>query len=95
MNDPLYGSLRRRREAARHLRPLACGCRDPLFCDCHPPLSQPLTAKMVDAGAQAARHLLEIGYPPLLQLDTLRALYRRGDRELARELYELVGGDAA
>jgi hypothetical protein len=52
---------------------------------------------MVDAGAQAARHILETGYVPLLQLDVLRALYRRGgnDRRLAQELYELAGGDAA
>jgi hypothetical protein len=39
-------------------------------------------------------YLLEIGYPPLLKRDTLRALYRRGgnDRVLARTLYDLVGG---
>src|SRR6476619_1402112 len=50
------------------MRRLACGCRDPLFCECRPPLieSPPLTEKMIDAGAQAARHLLDIGLVPLL-----------------------------
>jgi hypothetical protein len=52
---------------------------------------------MIDAGAQAARHLLEIGCPPLIELDTLRALHRRGgdDRAVAQKLYELVGGVVA
>jgi hypothetical protein len=50
---------------------------------------------MIDAGAQAARHILDVGYVPLLELDVLRALYRRGgrDRRLAQELYDLCGGD--
>jgi len=50
---------------------------------------------MIDGGRAAAQHLLDIGYPPLLQLDTLRALYRRGgdDRQLARHLYTLAGGE--
>jgi hypothetical protein len=89
MSDPLFGSLRRRREAARPLRPLTCGCRDPLFCDCWPPLTErpPLTEKMIDGGRAAALHLLNAGYPPLLQLDTLRALQKGGtDRELVRQL---------
>jgi hypothetical protein len=48
---------------------------------------------MVAAGADAARHLLEIGFVPLLEADTLRALYARGgaDRQLARELFDLAG----
>jgi hypothetical protein len=47
---------------------------------------------MVDAGAAAAAHLLRIGYTPLLELETLRALWRRGgpDRELAQHLYDLA-----
>ena len=95
---PLHGSLQRRREAARHLKPLACGCRDPLFCRCRPTLHErpPLTEKMIDAGRDTAHHLLENGFVPLLQPDVLHALHRRGDddRQLARELYALVG-DAA
>jgi hypothetical protein len=86
---------RRRREAALRMPVLDCGCRDPWHpCTCS---QSPLSEKMVDAGAQAARHLLEVGFVPLLEVDTLRALHRRGgaDRRLAQELYELVGGDGA
>jgi hypothetical protein len=56
-----------------------------------------MSDRWVDAGAATARHFLEIGYPPLLEIEVVRALWRRGgdDRQLARELYELVGGDAA
>lgn len=54
---------------------------------------------MVDAGAQAARHILATGCTPLLGTDTLEALYARGgdDRALAQHLcdrctdYELCG----
>lgn len=86
-------ALHRRRRASLRSVPLACGCRDPWPCRCsRPPLSQ----KMIDAGRDAARHLLEAGQVPLLELEVLRALYRRGgnDRVLAAELYELVGGSA-
>ena len=49
---------------------------------------------MVDGRRAAALHLLAIGCPPILQRDTLTALWRRGgaDRQL---VYELVGGDSA
>lgn len=88
----------RRRQAAQRLAPLGCGCRDPLFCRCRPPISErpPLSEKMIDASADAARHLSEIGFVPLLELDVLRALYRRGGdgRALAQELCGLAGGEA-
>jgi hypothetical protein len=75
--------------------PLDCGCRDPWRpCRCtQPPLSQ----RWVDASAATARHLLAGGHVPLLELEVLRALYRRGgdDRELAQEIYELAGGEVA
>jgi len=50
---------------------------------------------MIDGGRAAAEHLLDIGLVPMLELDTLRALYRRGghDRALAQQLYELAGND--
>ena len=50
---------------------------------------------MIDGGRAAAEHLLDIGLVPMLELDTLRALYKRGgdDRQLARHLYTLAGGE--
>lgn len=48
-------------------------------------------------GRAVALHLLATGCTPILRLDTLTGLWRRGgaDRQLARRLYELAGGDAA
>lgn len=87
---------RRRSDASLRLPPLDCGCRtrDPWICYCVP---RPMSEKFIDAGAQAAHHLLDVGCVPLLQLDVLRALHRRGgdDRQLAQELYELAGGVVA
>jgi hypothetical protein len=36
-----------------------------------------MSEKFIDAGAQAARHLLEIGLTPLLEVDVLHALHKR------------------
>ena len=54
-----------------------------------------MSDRWVDAGRDAAQHLLETGHLPLLELDVVRALWRRGgdDRQLARQLYGLAGGD--
>ena len=88
------GAWRRRCEAARRLPVLDCRCRtaDPWLCRCTRP---PLSDRWVDAGAAAARHILETGLLPLLEDAVLHALHARGgdDRALAQELYELVGGD--
>lgn len=89
-------ALRRRRRAAYRMVPLDCGCltRDPWVCRCTaPPLSEP----MVDAGRDAALHVLEHGDIPLLEIEVLRALWRRGgdDRRLAQQLHQLTGGRAA
>lgn len=83
--------LSRRRASARRLAPLDCGCRDEWPCRCNEP---PLSDAMVDAGRDAALHLLRHGQVPRLELEVLRALYRRGgsDRALAEELHELAGG---
>jgi len=84
---------RLRWESARRLPPLApCGCvRDPAHDRhrCHALISD----RMVEAGAQAARHILGHGCTPILDRATLRALYQRGghDRALAQRLRELAG----
>lgn len=84
----------RRRLAARRSVPLDCSCRDPWPCRCTDP---PLSAKMVDAGRDAAEHLLQAGCVPLLETEVLQALWRRGgtDRASAERLVGLTGGFAA
>ena len=74
--------------------PLHCGCRDPWPCRCTEP---PLSDRMIDAGREAALHILDTGKVPLLELEVLRALWRRGgdDRRLAEELHEMTGGQVA
>lgn len=86
--------LRRRRDASLRLVALDCGCRDPWPCRCTVP---PLSDRSVDAGRAAALHVLEQGHVPLLEIEILRALYRRGglDRQLAEQLHRLTGGRAA
>ncbi|MDX1880092.1 hypothetical protein SBE55_20015 [Mycolicibacterium sp. 141076] len=86
--------IRRRRDAAARSQPLDCGCRDPWACDCTDP---PLTDRWVDASASAARHLLAQGHTPLLEIEVLQALWRRGghDRRLAQHLHQLTDGVVA
>lgn len=86
--------LRRRRAAAARSAPLACGCADPWPCTCTDP---PLTAQALDGWAAAARHVLALGRTPLLPVEVLRALHRRGgpDRDLAEALHRATGGVAA
>ncbi|WP_225594257.1 hypothetical protein [Mycolicibacterium fortuitum] len=83
---------RRRFAAACRIEPLDCGCGpDPWLCRCTEP---PLSDRMIDAGRDAALHLLECGRVPLLEIEVLQALWRRGgaDRELAELLQKLTGG---
>jgi hypothetical protein len=84
----------RRHRAGERLTRLDCGCRDPWPCKCS---RAPLSQRTVDGGRAAALHLRDRGLPPLVELDVVRGLWRRGgdDRQLARELYQLIGGDAA
>lgn len=86
--------MTRRRQAALRSAPLDCGCRDPWPCRCSEP---PLSDKLVDAGRDAALHVLESGLVPLLKFEVLQALWRRGgeDRELAELLYALTDGALA
>jgi hypothetical protein len=80
---------KRRHRAARRVISLDCGCPDPWPCRCSEP---PLSDKMIDAGRDGALHLLADGYVPLLKIEVLQALYRRGgdDRELAELLHTLT-----
>lgn len=86
--------LRGRRESSRRLVPLDCGCRDPWPCRCTDP---PLSERMIDAGRDAAQHILDTGRVPLLEIEVLQALWRRGgaDRALAEQLHAATGGVAA
>lgn len=85
---------RRRQQAACRLAPLDCGCPDPWPCTCTEP---PLSDRMIDGGRDAALHVLECGQVPLLEMEVLQALWRRGgdDRELAELLHRLSGGAIA
>ena len=85
---------KRRHAAARRAVPLDCGCPDPWPCRCSLP---PLTDKMIDAGRDAALHILEANKIPILEIEVLQALWRRGgtDRELAEHLHQLTDGAIA
>jgi hypothetical protein len=52
---------------------------------------------MIDAGRDAAEHILATGRVPLLELEVLQALWRRGgdDRALAEQLHAAAGGQVA
>lgn len=85
---------KRRREAARRVVSLDCGCPDPWPCRCSLP---PLSDKMIDAGRAAALHILESGRVPLVKIEVLQALWRRGgpDRVLAEQLHAACNGEVA
>jgi hypothetical protein len=85
--------LRRRRHATWRLPTLDCGCGpDPISCRCSTP---PLSAQMIDAGRDAALHLLTCNTVLLVKFEVLQALWRRGgaDRVLAELLHEACGGE--
>lgn len=90
-SDVWLAGLHRRRGASPRLVSLDCGCRDPWPCRCSDP---PLSDRMVAAGRAAALHILDAGEIPLLEIEILQALYRRGgaDRRLAQQLHQLTGG---
>jgi hypothetical protein len=88
VDDTLAG-LRRRREASRRLPPLdCCSCSDPWPCQCHRPAPSPVLLAAVVA---AADHLSGAGLPPLVDLQTCRALWRHGERTLAYRLARVRG----
>jgi hypothetical protein len=56
---------------------------------CYPPV--PRTPHQLDGAKAAAEYLLGLGLPPLFPVDVIRALWRRGDRELAITLARIRG----
>jgi len=67
---------------------LDCGCR--VVCHCAPP---PLSDRQVTAWADCARFIMDTaGVVPVVPVEVLRALYRRGgdDRALAEKLHGAV-----
>ena len=81
-------------KCARPTVSLDCGCRGSGVRRCSQP---PLSEQWVTAGRDAALHILGRGYIPLLDLEVLRALWRRGgrDRRLAQRLHQMTGGRIA
>jgi hypothetical protein len=81
------------RDAVRRMPRLDCGCRDICWCTI-PPMSD----NQIDGYADAARFILDTtGCTPLLPIEVLRALYRRGgeDRVLAEKIHTATGGAVA
>lgn len=86
---------RRRRAAAQRLAPLDCGHRDPWPCRCTEP---PLSDRAINGWRDAAQYVMETtGRTPLIPIEVLRALWRRGgeDRAFAEELHSLSNGVVA
>jgi len=83
----------RRREAALRLPPIGrCGCvRDPDL-DKHRCGARPLSDHQVDGWRAAAIGIIEDGYVPIVPVEVVRRLWKRGgrDRQLAQQLWELV-----
>lgn len=85
--------LHRRREAARRVAPLDCGCPDPWPCRCTDP---PLSTLAVEGWRDAALAVLSVGLIPMLPIEARRALWSRGgrDRLLAELLHDACGDEA-
>lgn len=81
----LLDQSRRRYEASRRLPPLACGHRDPERADGSQPVTRPRDDLETDAAAAALIHLAAVGCPGLLDLETCRAIWRRGYRDVAMD----------
>lgn len=92
--EPVAEQLSRRRAASQRLVSLDCGCKDSWTCRCTEP---PLSEHAVDGWRDAAQHLLDRGETPVLPIEVLRSLYRRGgsDRVLAEHLHQLSDGRVA
>lgn len=84
-------ALHRRRRASWRLVPLDCGCVDPWTCRCRDGMSD----RQVAGAVAAAHHLHTLGLPPIVGIDTLRAMWKAGHHQLVAELHRLAGGEAA
>ncbi|OWY81913.1 hypothetical protein D1O33_03430 [Rhodococcus rhodochrous] len=71
------------------LPPLECGCVDPWWHRCNEPGP---SQRRTDALTAAAAHLLDVGLTPIMPVDDLRELWRRGgpERRLAATVAERV-----
>jgi hypothetical protein len=81
---------RRWRKALQRMTPLHCGCRDLCYCT-----TPPMSDNQLDGWADCARYVMDTtGCTPLLPIEVLRALYRRGgdDRALAETLHAAANG---
>lgn len=83
--------FRDRRAASWRLPPLDCGVRDPW----QPWRPEKLSDKQVAGAVDAAGHLLDLGYPPLFDVDILRAMWRAGHHQLAAECFSYAHREAA
>jgi hypothetical protein len=71
-------AIQARRESARRLPPMECGCSDPWPCRC---ASAEPSDKGVEGYLEAVAHLSSLGLLGAPFLPELRALWRRGDAE--------------
>jgi hypothetical protein len=76
----IAGLHRRRSATYRIPRFDHCPCVDPWTCRCQQP---ELTTESYVA---AAHHLLDLDLPPAPDLPAMRALWRRGERNLVRDI---------
>jgi hypothetical protein len=74
----------RRRQAARRLEPLPCGCRDPLACAHR--REERLDDIALEAWRAAAQHLAYLGLPPLVPAVVRIAERQRCSRRRLLEL---------
>lgn len=86
--------LRLRRAASRRMLSLDCGCQDSWTCRCTDP---PLSVNYLDSWVATCELLLANGCTPMVPIEVLQALWRRGgaDRRLAQELHQRAGGVVA
>lgn len=84
--------LQLRRQAAMLCVPAECGCVDPWTCRCKQK-KVTVTDHELDGWRDTIAMLLDKGMTPLLDVEILRALWRRGgiDRRLAQAVADRAG----